>query len=197
MFWWCWQTVNSVAASNASTSDETATVTIIPMTTFGERLSEVPAVAVLTSVGSKVRHESRSPDLKFEKLPFGLYEVRLQGLGFSTALEMVGVYQPHIEFRIALPLWGMHLDERPRVSGTVTLAEGGKGEMWIRLMPLYSGQLIQATIDQSGRFDVAGMPPGRYLLAIFQGSDLLHVESVDAPTSGTRTLKVQVTGTRK
>lgn len=45
--------------------------------------------------------------------------------------------------------------------------------MWIRLVPLYAGSLIENGIDSNGRFKIVGLSPGKYVLLLFEGQDLV------------------------
>ena len=46
-------------------------------------------------------------------------------------------------------------------------------------MPLYSSDLVENAVDDSGRFELDGMAIGRYLLLVFQKDKVLAMKPVE------------------
>jgi len=51
--------------------------------------------------------------------------------------------------------------------------------VWVRLVGIYTGITKVAEVDETGRFEIAEMMPGRYMLFVFNGGKLRYSQSVD------------------
>jgi hypothetical protein len=154
-----------------------AIIRILVSTTFGESAGKVQAV--LTGIGPKEQFNQTGEEIRFDHIPFGLYELEVQAPGFYPHREQVGIYQKEIWYRIGLSVAILHSEKRPELWGTVTPFREYSKDIWVRLMSVYSGDLIENRVEGSGHFEVAGLYPGRYLLFVFDKDRLIDWRSVD------------------
>ena len=156
---------------------ERANVTVVVCDTFGGSITG--AKVSLTSVGPKEMFTAVGGAAKFDRIPFGLYDVEVSLLGFKLRNERVRVYQSNLVFQISLELGYPHGYVRPELSGSVQPYVTGQSELWVRLMALYSSDLVENTVTSAGKFELAGMAPGKYVLLIFQKDTVLAMKPVD------------------
>ncbi len=167
---------------------ETARLTFIISTTFGEPLEK--AQVLLTSIGPKQRLTGLSGSngaVLLEQVPFGLYEVEVRVLGFETRRERIGVYQQQLVCRLGLVLGYPHSTDRSEISGSVSSASGSKADLWVRLVSVFGGDLIENAVDRTGSFHIIGMAPGRYVLILFEKEKVLATKSVEV-SAGSKTV---------
>jgi hypothetical protein len=179
-----------VSALHAAT--ETATLNIQMFTSRGEPLS-TRVLGVLTNLDTGQRREERGSELTFHRLPWGRYEIRVEAAGFSILREMIVVHQSNMECRLGLLLGVLERSGAQRIQGTVLPRVQRPADLWVRLMPLYSGRLIGGSVDARGRYSIEEPPIGRYLLVILDGNRLLKAEPIDF-LGGILTLDIDIDG---
>lgn len=137
------------------------------------------ATVTLTSIGPNQKFTRVGGEASFAKIPFGLYNVRVQLPGFLPRNEQIRVYQPNLVLKIGLELVATHSYERPVLSGSVSGDLKGRSDLWVRLVSLYSSDLVENNVDASGKFDLEGMAPGKYLLILLEKDQVLSMRPVD------------------
>jgi hypothetical protein len=154
-----------------------ATARISVSTTFGEPVAQ--AQVLVKSVGPAAQYKQRGSEVRFDELPFGLYDIEVQAPGFIARRERVGIYQQDVFYRIGLAVSPPHTNERPAISGTIVPLPGRLNDIWVRLVALYAGSLIETQPDQSGTFHLVGIEPGRYVMLVFDRGQLLSSREVE------------------
>src|SRR5579884_390700 len=91
-FCWAQQPVQNVPVKNVS---QGATVSVTASTTFGEPVG--PVGAILSATRPEARYTQYGKAIKFEHIPFGLYDLEVQAAGFNTRRERVAVYQTEVQ----------------------------------------------------------------------------------------------------
>jgi hypothetical protein len=157
---------------------QTATLKILTFTSRGEPLTS-RVLGILTNLDTGQRYEKRDSAMTFHRLPWGRYEIRLEAAGFNVLREMIVLQQSNVECRLGLVLGVLERSGAQRIHGTVSPGTRKPADRWARLMPLYSGRLIEGAVDARGRYSLEEPPVGRYLLMILDGNKLLKVEPVD------------------
>src|SRR5271166_1428465 len=157
-------------------SSEEAVVTISVSTTFGEPVGKT--LVVLTSVGTKQQYRQLDKEIKFEHVPFDLYDVEIYGAGFNTRGGRVGIYQSEIRLRFGLVVAPHHAAERSEIAGSVTQQGGGLRDPWVRLVLCYSSDFIQDRVSKTGTFRLSGADPGQYILLVLDGDQLITTRPV-------------------
>lgn len=168
-FCWAQQPVEDVS--------EVATVSVTASTTFGEPVGQV--VAILNAIGPKARYRQYGDTISFRQIPFGLYDLEVQAAGFNTRRERVAVYQTEVRLWCGLLVSPLHSEERSEVVGSVALPKNIPADLWVRLVPLYSSDLVESRITPDGTFRVVGLEPGRYALLVFDKSRLIMTKPLD------------------
>jgi hypothetical protein len=151
-------------------------VTILPCTNFGEPISK--AVASLTAMGSGAMFKASGSTLTFDGIPLGIYQVTVQAPGFNTAVERVLVYQERAEYRIGLTVAPPHSYERPTFVGVIRGTKAFTG-MWVRIVPILSGTLMEASVSTDGHFAISGPPSGRYIVLVMDSTSLRQATEVE------------------
>jgi hypothetical protein len=164
-------------ANVAADPSDVSVVKVIVRDSFGRPL---PGASVtLTSIGPNEIFRSVGGEAKFDKIPTGLYELDVSLPGFVPRKERLQIYQPNLTFRVGLDLGYNHNSVSPMLSGSAPDEWRGAPDLWVRLMPLYGGDLVENAVDRSGRFQLLGMYPGKYLLILFQGEKPLTMKPLD------------------
>jgi len=153
-----------------------ATITVKVLTTFGETIEG--ALVSMSSVGARAQFKKTGGEVRFEGLPFDRYVIEAKAPGFVTQRETIGVYQEQALYRMGLPLGITEASSPTEISGRV-IGPVSPTNLWIRLVAVYEGGLIQCQIDQSSRYRFVSPDPGRYLLLLFDGGHLLGSKEVN------------------
>lgn len=170
-------------------TSEKSSLTVIVSTTFGVPLEK--AQVVLTSIGPKQRLTGLSGsrgEVSWKQVPFGLYEAEVIIPGFEARRERIGVYQQQLVYRLGVVLGYPHSSEHPQIVGSVFAAPGGSAGLWVRLVSLFGGDVIENAVDRAGGFHLTGMAPGLYVLILFEKEKLLATRSVEL-SGGSKTVK--------
>ncbi len=152
-----------------------AKVSIQVSTTFGERIPE--AQVLIKEVGPAAQYKKSGAQLRF-KLPFGKYVIQASAAGFLTSSETVGIYQRDVFYRLGLAVAPPHSSERTEISGAIAPPPPDITDVWVRLLPVYTGGLIETQPDKSGGFHLVGIEPGRYVMLLFDKGRLLESKEV-------------------
>jgi len=149
----------------------------------GGRFLGAPDIAVFeshdhTSFAGRFHHGEAN------EIPFGEYRIEGRLPGYYPDVRYVGVYQP--KTRVVLGLTFDHeLPQRPpSLSGRVTGLPSPVGSSFVRLIGVYSSVSLESSIGDDGRFCLAGVPPGLFVLLVV-GEDGVHAS---------RTLRYPYTG---
>src|SRR6185369_10935199 len=118
-------------------------------------------------------------EAEFDRMPFGLYGLEVRLVGFLTRKERLNINQPRLVFRTGLELGATHTYERPKLSGSIKPDVRDRPDLWVRLVAIYSSDLVENAVDSSGKFELDGMAHGKYLLFLFQKDKLLAMRPVD------------------
>ena len=168
---------------------DVATVKVVVRDTMG---SPVPGAKVtLLSVGPKDKFTATGGEATFDQVPFGLYDMEIRLLGFVTRTEQVRIYQPSVFFNVGLELAATHSYERAELSGTVKEDVKGRSDLWVRLVGLYSSDLVENAVDSAGHFELDGMAHGKYLLILIEKDKVLVTKSVDV-LGGKQTIELSL-----
>jgi hypothetical protein len=155
---------------------ELATIELAVSTTFGGPVGRVEAI--LRAVPNE-QYRRLGDAIRFEKIPFGLYDLEVQAAGFSTRRERVAIYQHEVHLWLGLYVSPLHVDEYPEITGSIAPHESNPKDLWVRVVPLYSSDFVEDRVASSGEFHLRGVQPGRYLLLVFNKENLITTKSID------------------
>ena len=74
------------------------------------------------------------------------------------------------------------------ISGDIKPPPGRSQEWWVRVEGVFLHEIREAPVEGSGHFSVPGLWIGEYLLEVFEGSRLRHVETVEIDTKEPNTV---------
>ena len=160
---------------------------IVASTTFGNSVGAVRAV--LSSVGPNEQYTREGENIAFEHIPFGVYDLELRAPGFKAHRERLGLYQAEVSYHVGLVVALPHSSKRTEISGLVLQVPKDASNLWIRLVSLYAGDLIEGRLDTRNRFRFVGISPGRYVLLLLDKGRVLDTQTVEF-FGGTLALKV-------
>jgi hypothetical protein len=128
--------------------------------------------AVVTLMHEGVAIATGKGTTTFSGLPFGVYSVEVRRRG-SYAKRNVIVLRPQEWVTVELILPGREQSYPVmRVTGRVDVKVKKQGELWTKLVGLYSEFIQESSIDTSGEFEFV-VPPGIYVLFAISGSQVL------------------------
>jgi len=153
-----------------------ANVKIVVFDTFGNPIQR--AAVKLSSVVPGEIFTATGRDVVFKQVPFGVYDLELRVGGFLTRKERIGINQPSVVFQIGLQVGSTYSEPKPELAGSIKSVKGSEN-LWVRLMAIYNSDFVEDAVDSSGKFELVGMAPGKYLLFIFQKDKLLATKPVD------------------
>jgi hypothetical protein len=164
----------------ASGASDSATVRLVLSSTFGKPLGE--ALAVLKAVGPTEEYRQSGNPVVFPRIPFGLYDLEIYAGGFATLRQRVGIYSSEVRLRLGLYVSQLGPeDRRPEVAGTIKSHEKSQKDLWVRLVPWYSGDFIEDQVTPSGEFCLRDVHPGRYVLLVFDSEKLIITKQLEYP----------------
>jgi hypothetical protein len=166
---------------------EVANLNVDVTTTFG---GPVGKVLVILKLGSVEKYRKLGDVIRFESIPFGLYDIEIQAANFAKRRERVGIYQP--EARLWFGLYLSPVEEtRAEIRGMISPM--GRDDLWVRVVPLYASDFVEDRVNSSGEFRLSGLHPGRYVLLVLSKEKLIKTQTVDF-SGGALVLYVDLTG---
>jgi len=155
---------------------ELADVSIDVTTTFGR---PVGSVLVVLKHGTDEAYRQVGTTVKFEKIPFGFYDCEIQAANFRILRERVGIFQPEVQLWFGLSLSPVEEMGLPEAEGKVVRHGGSSAGLWVRLVPLYGSDFLEARVGSGGEFHLSDLRPGRYVLLLFDRDRLILTRPVD------------------
>ena len=154
-----------------------AEVKVIVSDTLG---FSIPGARVtLTSVVTAEQFAAEGGEAKFHHIPLDLYNLEVNMPGFVTRKERVDIASAHLVLRVGLELGSIISKTPSELSVSIKPGVKGRRNLWIRLMPLYSSDLLENAVDSAGHFELYGMASGKYLLVLFENDEVLATKPVD------------------
>lgn len=117
-----------------------------------------------------------------QKVPYGMYRLRASANNFWSSERQVTVLQPEVWVVIELQFGVENGPPRSDLKGVVS--SGSKhGKFWVRLSGLYSNEVFDEPVDDSGSFQLGWIPQGQYILIVREADHVLKTEQVTIPAS--------------
>ena len=113
-----------------------------------------------------------------KQVPFGLYEAEVRVPGFEVRREKIGVYQQELMYRLGVVLNYPHSTERPEIAGAVSFP-GSRKDLWVRLVSIFGGDVIENAVDHNGAFHLTGAAPGKYILVLLRKETVLATRAIE------------------
>jgi hypothetical protein len=170
--------------ANQTKQANTSTVHIIPVDIYGTELR-------LEGTVKSFDTESDGPDLAamFHRnaatgIAYGTYKMRFYADGFYSVEREVRVFQPEVWSVVALTLGNEGGPQTSSVSGKILNTGPSVSNIRIRLSGVYSGDIMDAVVDNSGSFALTKGPNGVYSLVATEDDKILDVRTIKVPTTG-------------
>jgi hypothetical protein len=160
-----------------------ATIHVQVFGAFGEKVTN--PVLHLYTIDRKQELEKAWQDSTIVGVPFGRYVLlAYAGSGVGEREVTVNTKEAWVRLGLAFPA-----GERAWPPGDLTISGdikpppgSSQKEWWVRVEGVFLHEIREAPIQGSGHFSVPGLWIGKYLVEVFEGSKLRHVEAVDMDT---------------
>jgi hypothetical protein len=168
--------------TSGQSPDQTATVHLSFVDFRGRDLGI--AIVTLFNDESSRKFAYRFGDNTARNIPFGTYHLTADKLYYAHVDRTIPVYQKDV-----LAVIQLNIDEeggplRYRLQGEVSGWPSEKGRLWIRAQGLYSGVIADTQTESDGKFEIAGLPYGTYIVSTRQDARVLDIRSVLIPSEG-------------
>jgi hypothetical protein len=159
----------------------TATVHLKVVDCNGEDLG--PAKVVRFENEESKDFAKKFVDNAAKEIPFGVYRLSAIKHLFAYADYTVNVDQKDVWVVVQLDV---SIEGSPlyyKIAGTLSGAPEGN-PIWVRAQGVYSSVIADAQAGKDGKFDLAGLPAGTYILTTRQDTRILDIRSVVIPAKG-------------
>jgi hypothetical protein len=179
-----------VAEAQSGSPLPTAKVHVQVFTCFGDKIPEKEITMFrLSSRDAKRDFDRPGRSLVFHDVPYGSYDLLVVDRGGGVARRDVVVNTAEAWVRI-----GLHFPAGDRstppgdlvIEGEVRPPRSG-GDWWARAEGLFLAERRESPVSAGGRFSIGGLEMGTYLVEIFEGTKLRHVETVEIDLKQPRT----------
>lgn len=168
------------AAQNPAEDLPRATIRISAFGAFGSNTTD-PRVYLYTLDGKQ--NLAKNPKaLTIKNVPYGSYLLVVSSSGGGVGRRLVSVNAPDLWLRVGVPmplgetLWpGGNL----AVVGEIKPAPRKAKNWWVRVAGVFLNSCREAPVQKDGTYRVAGLEMGRYLVEVFEGAELRHVQSIE------------------
>jgi hypothetical protein len=142
---------------------------------FGNRV-QPSAIKLTRATGADFSRQVHEGTIS--ELPFGDYKLRILVPGFELWEQTIHIAQPTIWVTAGMRLGAIE-GPKPycRLQGHVS-GLGGAGAAWVRLLPIYGNEILDARIAESGNFDFGTAECGEYIIAIIRSRSLVQTRTV-------------------
>jgi hypothetical protein len=135
----------------------------------------------LTNIPDKKDYSGHFTGHVANGIPYGRYLLRVHTPGYLLE-RFVDIEQPETWLQLGTQLGRYGNPEQSTdvpFEGTVIGLEGLATPIWVKLVPLFYEEAMQAPVGASGEFAFKQVPLGRYLILVISGSALIHTEEVN------------------
>jgi len=159
-----------------------ATVSVIAFDTNGRFLGS-PEVKLFESDDGHKNFASRFHGGVAEGIPYGDYRIEARMTAYSSDSKSVRIYQQHVAVILGLAV-SHELPQIPpnlpgRITGHLPTSKG-----FVRLIGVFANISIDSSIDSEGRFNLAGLSDGKYLLMVIGEGGILTSQPLTVPYTG-------------
>jgi hypothetical protein len=175
-----WQIFSDVIVAQSSITLPRSNIHVYPVSPFGHKIA-TGSVHLYTMDGKQdLARNVKGFDVS--NVPYGSYflVVTSSGGGIGQRLLTVNVKDLWVQIGIPMPrgdaLWpGGDL----AVRGKIVPEPKDLTPWWVRLDGIFLQATRESPLQRGGAFSVEGLEMGFYLLKVFEGSKLRHVQSID------------------
>jgi hypothetical protein len=143
-----------------------------------------PLPTVDVDLISPVTHQSFKRQMKgavAQKIPYGVYTVRVSAPGFRRSERQFFVNQPEVFVRMQLSV-AAECGGLAAAHGNIRYFPADR-ELWVKLLPLRGAGGVETRVRRDGSFLAGEVEDGPYLLFVVEGNAIVHTASVTLPAS--------------
>lgn len=170
---------NTLFAQHDGSSSSRATVRVALHGPFGERVGK--AEVHLWTLDRKTDLAADSGSLVIKRVPYDIYILRAFSPSGAFAERQVIVNVPEMLVRLGLPV---RLGDSVvpggwlKVSGIIRPAPKNPEDWWVKVHGVFLDFSRECPLDKTGRFLVAGLDMGAYLVEVLEGPKLRYVRAI-------------------
>ncbi|MBI2681034.1 MAG: hypothetical protein HYX25_08525 [Candidatus Solibacter usitatus] len=132
----------------------------------------------LIEVGSGKSLNSKFHGAKTSGIPYGFYKVRISAPGFRSNERELILDQPNFTLRAQLSV-SMECAGFAQIDGSIQPAPSAR-ELWVKVVPAIGSGGSEAPVSRNGKFLIAGLDGGDYLLLVLDGKSIIHTGTLRA-----------------
>jgi hypothetical protein len=166
---------------------EDGRVVIEALTAFGEPIEN--AHIELLQRGSRKSFTSAFRGNVAAHIPYGSYDARIEAPGFVGVEREIRVYQSETSVRVDLRV-GSECGGYASLQGTIEPAPRHR-RLWAKFVPVRGSDGVEAPVAPDGKFSVAGLDDGSYLVIVLDDTSIIHIQTVEV--FGSKMLTVHLT----
>lgn len=170
----------AVLVCNSQVNPQQATVHIILVNADGRDLGVGTVESFQEETEGSQDLRTRFKGNSAANIPFGIYQLKVFTKGFSTATRKILVRQSEIWVVAQLNFSEENGPLRYIISGSIQ-GVPSTNNLWIRAQGLYSDLIADTRVNDTGNFELAGIPQGIYILTTRRGNSVLDIRSFTVP----------------
>jgi hypothetical protein len=155
-------------------------VEIIATGPLGEPLSNVQVEFYAPESGA-LRQKADSAKAR---VLYGEYRMRIRAGGFYPAWRDVNIDQQTLLVRVDLEVPALGCRNPPVDIGGLIVGTAGRGELWVKAVPLRGVGGGEARVANTGHFLISGLNHTTYLLTVLEEQTVLHQQVVKTFPNG-------------
>jgi hypothetical protein len=145
---------------------------------YGNAIASEVRVHIISRGGTS-SHWLNYPENRRIDLPAGRYTAVVEARGFLTNAEQLTVTDRDVFLPVSLTLAPIEGTEIPAsLTGTIGRQFRDSAPAWVRLAGVYKSTNWTSKIDDNGRFSFESLPPGQYVLMIFNKGELKTTRTI-------------------
>lgn len=162
--------------SKVDLSESASTLCLDISDTFGQPISS--ATTTIRNYRNGNALESRGTPVVFTGIQFGTYEIAVAAPGFAVRRQMLILDRQTTFLKIGVCPSRGHGDALGNWKIALNKQSSG-GNMWIRLIPVFSNDTLEAVFNDDLSVEFNNLDAGRYVALIFDGPALKETRAID------------------
>ena len=159
-----------------------ATVHVEAFGPFGSRIPATQLKLRLFTPDGPLNFTEPKQDLTLTRIPYGTYRLLVWDMGGGSGERDLVVNTKDVWARVGLAFpSGNRLGPGGdlTISGDIRPRPRSDADWWVRAEGMYLNAVREGPVQPSGGFSIEGLQMGTYLLEVFEGSILRHVETLE------------------
>jgi len=161
-------------------------VHVQPYGPFGSKVAPSQITVRLYTSEGKLVPEKPSSNLTLKGVPYGVYRLLVFAAGGGSGECTLRVNTKEMWVKVGLAIsYGDTLGPTGFliISGDIKPGPSPGSDWWVRAEGMFLNRRKEEPVGTSGKFSIGGLDMGTYLVEVFEGSKLRHVETVEIDTN--------------